>query len=184
MVQIDYQFAVAILAQAIHAQTPHCLRVIWFVVSVLRPCQTDFHGPQGVECDGDPVRWMGESVARSLSSFRAVASGEEDSTEDGARETSWLVATQVSPSLSSPAAAQAPPSLPSDSPADVATNSIPLAIIVQRGVCREAGARVSTNVIDLDLLAPRALDGRRLEVVTVWEHAVRHRCHTGEPSPL
>ena len=34
-------------------------------------------------------------------------------------------------------------------------------------VCREAGARVSTNVMvrDLDLLAPQALDGRRLEVV-------------------
>ena len=34
-------------------------------------------------------------------------------------------------------------------------------------VCREAGARVSTNVMvrDLDLLAPQAFDGRRLEVV-------------------
>ena len=34
-------------------------------------------------------------------------------------------------------------------------------------VCREGGARVSTNVMvrDLDVLAPQALDSRRLEVV-------------------
>ena len=44
------------------------LKVTLFVVSILRPCQTDSHGPQGVECDGDPVRWMGESFARASSS--------------------------------------------------------------------------------------------------------------------
>ena len=55
----------------------------------------DSHGPQGVECDGDPVRWMGESFARASSSFRAVASGEEDSHEDGARDSPWSVAAHV-----------------------------------------------------------------------------------------
>ena len=44
--------------------------------------QTDSRGPQ----DGDPVRWTGESFARSLFSLRAVASGEEDFHEDRARE--------------------------------------------------------------------------------------------------
>ena len=28
--------------------------MILFVLSFLRPCQTDHHGPSGVECDGDP----------------------------------------------------------------------------------------------------------------------------------
>ena len=71
------------------------LKVTLFVVSILRPCQTDSHGPQGVECDGDPVRWMGESFAKASSSLRAVASGEEESHEDRSRDSSWSVAAQV-----------------------------------------------------------------------------------------
>ena len=42
-------------------------------MSILRPLQTDPHGLQGVECDGDPVRWMGESFARSSSSIAEVS---------------------------------------------------------------------------------------------------------------
>ena len=38
---------------------------------------------------------MGESVARSSPSLRAVASGKEDSDEDGAQESSWAVAAQA-----------------------------------------------------------------------------------------
>ena len=35
-------------------------------------------------------------------------------------------------------------------------------------MCREAGARVSTNVRDMDLAEFNSLDGRRLEVVADW----------------
>ena len=38
----------------------HLPKVTVFVVSFLRPRQTDYHGPQGVECDGAPVRRMGD----------------------------------------------------------------------------------------------------------------------------
>ena len=36
--------------------------------------------------DGKPVKWTGESFARSLFSFRAVPSDEKDFHEDGARD--------------------------------------------------------------------------------------------------
>ena len=47
----------AILVQAIFVQTVRCACAFAegdFVVSILRPRQTDSHLLQGVECDGDP----------------------------------------------------------------------------------------------------------------------------------
>ena len=103
-----------------------------------------------------------------------------------ARHAIKLHHSDSSPPLSCPAAAQAPPSPPSDCshlPMWPPTRflwpsscSVLLGLLARRGfamqnavarVCRETGARVSTNVMvrDLDLLAPQALDGRRLEVV-------------------
>ena len=59
-------------------------------------------------------------------------------------------------------------------------------------VCREAGARVTTNVMlrDLDLFLPQGADGRRLEVVAdglpLFDGAQLACCphHVGEPTPL
>ena len=54
-------------------------------------------------------------------------------------------------------------------------------------ICREAGGRVTTNVLvrDLDLVAPNPLDSRRLEVVApVWGVSARSGHDTRVRSPL
>ena len=56
-------------------------------------------------------------------------------------------------------------------------------------ICREAGGRVTTNVMmrDLDLPVPHASDQRRLEIVrppSIRGRAARSRHHSGVASPL